>query len=106
MQVLAKRMRALIASAAFALVGVSALASSGCTTYRIRSAEDHGAMKVLKLETIKTTNAFLWVDVEHQFWLCQDTGDDLVCRRSCGQNRDLQCPTFVASDGGMTTNTR
>lgn len=94
-------MRALMLSAVVTLAGVA----SACTTYRIRSAEDHGVMPVLKLETIKTTNAFFYNESEHQFWLCQDRGDDLVCERACGGNLDTQCPTLLVGDG-VISNTR
>ncbi len=82
------------------------LASTACTTYQIRSAESHGTMPVMKLETIRTTYLLFLAEVEHQFWMCQDTGDDLLCERSCGGRQDLQCPTSTYSDGAMTTNTR
>lgn len=83
-----------------------AIAATGCTMYQIRSAESHGTMPVMKLETIRTTQILFITEVEHQFWMCQDTGDDLLCERSCGIDQDLQCPTSTYSDGAMTTNTR
>jgi len=83
-----------------------ALASTACSTYQIRSAENHGTMPVMKLETIRTTYVLFWTEVEHQFWMCQDTGDDLLRERSCGGRQDLQCPTSTYRDGPITTNTR
>ncbi len=80
--------------------------SSACTTYQIRSAESHDKMPVLKLETIRTSNWFFWAEIEHQFWMCQDSGDDLLCERSCGGRQDIECPTSSFSGSAMTTNTR
>lgn len=88
-----------------ALLALPLALASGCSTYRIHSAEDHGALPVLKLETVRTTWAVFWAETEHQFWLCQDRGDELVCQRSCGGQTDLMCPTTVAGQG-VITNTR
>ena len=77
----------------FLLTALAFAGLSACTTYRIHSLEHHGAMPVLKLETVRTTNSLFWVDVEHQFWICHDEGGaeggDLVCHRSCGSGYDL-----------------
>ena len=90
------------------LVSLSSLVlgASACTTYQIRSAESHPTMPLVKLETLKTTNMFFWASVEHQFWMCQDAGDDLVCERSCGGGQDLECPMSTFGDNAMTSNTR
>ena len=71
-----------------------------------RSAEDQGKLPVTKLETVKTTFALFWVTEEHQFWLCEDKGDDLVCHRSCGGVQDVECPTASSTEGAFTTHTR
>ena len=39
------------------------LASTACTTYQIRSAESHGTMPVMKLETIRTTYLLFLAEV-------------------------------------------
>lgn len=88
------------------MIASAATLLAGCSTYRIRSAEDQGKLPVTKLETVKTTFALFWASEEHQFWLCEDKGDDLVCHRSCGGVQDVQCPTAVSTEGAFTTNTR
>jgi len=90
------------------LVSLSSLVLAGtaCTTYQIRSAESHATMPLLKLETFQTTYLVFWATVEHQFWMCQDAGDDLLCERSCGGGQDLQCPMSTYDSNAMTTNTR
>lgn len=89
-----------LAGLVIALAGTTA-----CTTYQIRSAEDHGVLPVLKLETVRTSWTLFFAESEHQFWLCQDQGDDLVCHRSCGGGSDLQCPTAITGEG-VISNTR
>lgn len=94
-------------SSLLALLGAfGSLGALGCSSYRIRSAEDQGKLPVTKLETVKTTFALFWVTEEHQFWLCEDKGDDLVCHRSCGGVQDVECPTASSTEGAFTTHTR
>lgn len=77
----------------------------GCTVYRIKSAEDHGKLPVTKLELERTTNFYFYAEVVHEFWICEDKGDDLLCVASCG-TRDLECPTSVYNANGMSSNTQ
>jgi hypothetical protein len=83
----------------FALLGA-------CSSYRIHSVEDHGEKPVLKLETVRTSYTLFFTEVEHQYWLCQDQGEALVCHRSCGAGTDMQCPTALVGDGFATHNAR
>ena len=90
---------------AIALGALGAL-SSGCVRYQVMTAEDHGQLPVTQLETIKTTNYLVFFTQEHQFWLCEDRGESLVCDRRCGGKTDLECPSLSAGWGGISTNVR
>ena len=61
--------------------------------------------KVTKLPLERTTNFYFYAQVVHEFWICEDKGDDLLCVASCG-SRDLECPTSVYNANGMSSNTQ
>lgn len=88
-------------------VGLAAL-TSGCAQYKILEFSDHAnaETKLNQLQVLKVTNMFVWAQVEHQFWLCTDKGDELECTRSCGGDLDIQCPMGVGDGRVMSTNTR
>lgn len=83
-----------------------AAAASACTTYTIRHFDDHHAQPVTQLETNKINDMYIWATFEHQFWLCEDAGDQLICERRCGEGTDLTCPAAAMSGAGITTNAR
>lgn len=83
-----------------------AAAASACTTYTIRHFDDHPTENVTQLETNKIEDWGFFTSFEHQFWLCQDKGDKLVCERRCGDGTDLTCPAAAISGAGITTNAR
>jgi hypothetical protein len=96
------------------ILGVLGALATGCTSYRVLSAFDQGDERrkepgeqpVTQLETLKTTNYFFSFVIEHQFWLCQDTGDTLLCERRCGNKTDLECPALAGGGGTITSNVR
>lgn len=84
-----------------------AAALTGCHQYKILKFEDHdnAETRLNQLQVMKVSNFFVMAIAEHQFWLCTDNGDELVCNRSCGGDLDVECP--LASGGSvMSTNTR
>lgn len=90
---------------ALASLAVAALVS-GCVNYRVVNVVDHHAQGTTQLETMKTTDYLFAATVEHQFWLCDDKGTELVCERRCGEGTDLQCPAAAGTGIGITTNVR
>ncbi|HVJ88545.1 MAG TPA: hypothetical protein VM580_02000 [Labilithrix sp.] len=79
--------------------------STGCTKRTILTFDDHPAQGLTTLQAFTTKNYLLWFDAEHQFFLCNDAGDKLVCKRSCGGSTDLECPKS-ADTGYKSTNVR
>jgi hypothetical protein len=87
-------------------VSLLALASSGCITRTITHFEDNQKSPVTALEVNRQfTILGLYSSVTHQFYLCQDTGNQLVCKLSCDGATDAVCPKAATTDGGVTTTT-
>jgi len=81
--------------------------ATGCVTRQITRFEDNQKSPVTALEVNKTENYFVFVKKTHQFYLCQDTGNKLVCKLSCDGNNDVVCPAAGANAyTGATTNVR
>jgi hypothetical protein len=51
-------------------------------------------------------NFYVYKTFEHRFYVCNDAGDKLMCKRSCGDALDVGCPNFVATGYGGVANTR
>lgn len=79
---------------------------AGCSTYRVTRIEDHPSKPVMRLEALKHTNYFLWEKAEHQFYLCEQKPDKLVCNLACGGSTDIHCPEAAASGAVVSTNVR
>jgi len=79
--------------------------STGCTKRSILNFDDHPAQGLTTLQAFTTKNYLFWTDAEHQFFLCQDAGDKLVCKRACGGSTDLECPKS-AEGYSYSTNVR
>jgi hypothetical protein len=83
-----------------------ALAMSGCFSRQIVRFGTHEAKPVVLLETVDSTNYFVWTDNEHVFWSCVETNTDLDCSRRCGKGTDLKCPEVSIFQDAVGTNTR
>lgn len=83
------------------------LSCMGCVTRTITNFEDNPKGPVTALELNKNTH-FLGAPISfvHQFYLCQDTGDKLVCELSCDGKNDAVCPKIFTNGSGTTTNVR
>lgn len=80
--------------------------SSACTKYSFTHIEDHPAQKVTRIEALKTTDYFVSMKVEHQFYLCKQVGSKLSCKVACNGDTDLTCPGFSANGMVVSTNVR
>ena len=88
-------------------VSLLALASTGCVTRTITHFEDNEKSPVTALEVNKHFTVLgFYSKVTHQFYLCQDTGNQLVCKLSCDGANDTVCPMGAASGNLTTTNVR
>jgi len=82
------------------------LSCMGCVTRTITRFEDNPKSPVTALEMVKNENYLVWRTTAYQFYLCQDTGDKLVCQISCDGKNDAVCPKIGVTGGGTTTNVR
>lgn len=87
---------------AFALLG---LMTTGCVKRTIVGFQDHPTSNVTSIEVMKRT-MFLIPKVEHIFYSCVDNNAQLVCKRLCGGETDLECPKASGSGNGYSTNVR
>ncbi|MDI3289664.1 hypothetical protein [Polyangium sp. 15x6] len=92
-------------SMAFFALALAAL-STGCVTRTITRFEDNQKSPVTALEVNKFENYLFFAKKTHQFYLCQDTGDKLICKLSCDGTNDVVCPQAGGGYGGATTNVR
>jgi hypothetical protein len=78
----------------------------GCVTRQITRFEDNQKSPVTALELVKNTNYFVMRKSVYQFYLCQDTGDKLICEIKCDGKNDAVCPMGATSGQYTTTNVR
>jgi len=86
-------------------LGLMAL-STGCVTRTITSFEDNYTKPLTAVEVLKTENYLFYGKRTHQFYMCQDMGDKLVCKLSCDGANDAVCPAAGANGMGRGTNVR
>jgi hypothetical protein len=83
-----------------ALAGGS-LATSGCVMRTIKDFDDHQKNSISTLQVLQITHYGFFATAEHQFFMCEDSGNTLTCKRECGGTNELQCPAgaFVGLAG-------
>jgi hypothetical protein len=86
-------------------LGLVAL-SAGCVTRTVTRFEDNQKSPVTALEVSKFENYLFFAKKTHQFYLCQDTGDKLICKLSCDGKNDVVCPQAQGGYNGATSNVR
>lgn len=86
------------------MLGIAAT-STGCVSYRVTRFEDNQKAPLLALEVDKQTSYVVSsaMKIQHQFYLCQDTGDKLICKLSCDGTNDVVCPRATVVDANQTT---
>lgn len=95
-----------ISAVIFAIMALGTLGTTGCTARTILSFQDHPSYPVTALEVFETKSYYVYATHEHQFFSCADTGDKLVCKRTCGGQLDVLCPNDVSTSYGGKTNVR
>jgi hypothetical protein len=91
-----------------ALAALLALSSFGCVARTITHFEDNQKSPVTALEVDKVFTIPIlsfYSKTTHQFYLCQDTGNQLVCKLSCDGTNDAVCPMGTTTNRGVTTTT-
>jgi hypothetical protein len=89
----------------FALILVTvplALLAQGCVHWRAVDVQDASKDNATVLQLVKHTGYLFWNTSEHVFFTCNDKGQELDCKRMCGGDTDLVCPSAV----GQHTNVR
>jgi hypothetical protein len=92
----------------FALVGIMFVASlcAGCHSYRIGRFQDHYSKPVTIMEVDKTSNYLFTKKFTHQFYLCKDEPEALVCSIVCDGANDIKCPRVQVMGNYVMTNVR
>ena len=80
--------------------------ASGCFNRQLVRFQTHEQKPVVLMETLDTTDYWLWSDSEHVFWSCAETGDALNCARRCGKESGLDCPAVEIFSNQVGSNTR
>jgi hypothetical protein len=93
-----------VVSVVFSL-GLLALAS-GCFNRQLVRFQTHEAKPVVLMETLDTTDYWLWSDNEHVFWSCAESSDALNCSRRCGKDSGLECPELSIFNNQVGSNAR
>lgn len=92
----------------FCLLLLAVLSLAGCTKRSILRFEDHPTQQKTYVETLRVDNYFVSSSRTHEFWLCDDNENELVCARTCDGSTDLKCPASGTSISisGSGTNVR
>lgn len=89
-----------------AAAAIAAL-STGCLNRRLVRMQDHPSQPVLLLETADVYTAlFFPTRIEHVFWQCAETGNQLTCQRACGGPTEFQCPQGAVGLNATSSNVR
>lgn len=78
----------------------------GCTKRAVLRFEDHPSQNKTYVETLREDNYWVTRSNTHEFWLCDDTENELVCAPTCDGSTDLACPSAGMSVGIAGTNVR
>jgi hypothetical protein len=83
-----------------------ATTSTGCVYRQVTRFEDNQKSPITAIEVDKRMDYFVMRKVVHQFYLCQDTGEKLICKLSCDGTNDVVCPAAQVNGNMTTTNVR
>lgn len=88
-------------------VSLGALFAVGCSNTYVTSFSDHATNPTTVLQAMHTWNYWVVRGAEHQFYMCRDTGNTLVCKKECGGDKvDLACPGLDLTFSSGTSNVR
>ena len=72
---------------------------TGCVHRELLAFHDHGSKPLTSVVVDKKTNFLAWSMEEVVWYSCAEQGDKLACKRVCGGDNDLECPTGVSLYG-------
>lgn len=88
------------------LFAFASLGLTGCVKQTILAFEDHGKFPVTSMEVFVKKDYYVYRTYEHRFYMCNDAGNQLLCKRSCGGSTDIACPSALSTAYGGGTNVR
>ncbi len=71
---------------------ISSSGLMGCHTRMMTRFDVHPERDLVLVETFETTSLLYTYQNEHVMWSCEENGDVLNCKRSCGGNTAVLCP--------------
>jgi hypothetical protein len=83
-----------------------AVGASGCVRRTLLTFEDQPKHPFVAAEVLERKSFLFFGSTERKYVMCQDTGDQMVCARSCGGEKDIACPKSEVSSLGKSSNVR
>ncbi len=91
---------------AFAVLAL-AVCSTGCMKRTLIGFEDHPKQPYTAVELLEEHNNWIFgTTVEHRFVMCKDSGNQIVCSRSCGGAKEIECPKGALTTLAASSNVR
>jgi hypothetical protein len=72
---------------------------TGCVHRELVGFADHASKPLTSVQAVIHTSYFFSATSEYAFYSCAEQGDKLTCKRLCGGDTDLVCPTSVGVYG-------
>jgi hypothetical protein len=88
------------------LLTTFALFGTGCMKRSLVTFEDHPKQAFTAVELIEEHNYLIMSTIEHRFVMCKDTGNQLTCARSCGGDKEIECPKGALTSLSRGSNVR
>jgi hypothetical protein len=85
---------------------MAGLGLGGCKSTTVLAFDDHPAHPLTTMQAFEVKSFLFWATGEHKFFLCDDKGESLECKRVCGGTNDIACPQAVSAYGGGSSNVR
>ncbi len=91
---------------ALAVGAVLLTTATGCVNRELVAFADHDSKPLTSMQVFVTRSYVFWKTHEYVFYSCAEQGDKLTCKRLCGGDNDIVCPTAAGSGGSVQTNIR
>lgn len=76
----------------------------GCVHREFVAFGDHSSQPLTSLGVVENTSYLVSGTSEFITYTCAEKGSQLVCKRLCGGNTDLVCPTAYVNGNSVATN--
>ncbi len=91
------------------ILAAAALLGTACVHRNLTSVRDVPNSNITLIETADLLDLYVYKQVKHVFWQCQEKARTLTCERACGAGTDLECPTaegLSVSSSNLRSNVR